>query len=71
MKHPKVSDTLLILPLWALVNDINAEESLIASTALQYFFRFITSDLAHRRELGGGHACADTVFYHIAEDCQG
>lgn len=53
MKQPKVSGTLLILPLLALVNDINAEESLIASTALQYFFRFITADLAHRRELGG------------------
>lgn len=49
----KFSDTLLILPFWAFVNDINAEEILIVSTALQYFFRFITADLAHRRS----HMC--------------
>lgn len=70
--HLILAGILLILPFWAFVNDINTEESLIVLTALQCFFRFIAADLAHRRELsGGGHTCADTVLYHIAEDCQG
>lgn len=30
---------------------------------------FIRADLAHRRKLEG-QICADTVSYHIAEDCQ-
>lgn len=60
--------TLLIPPFWAFQNPL---ESLIVLTAMQYFFKFVTADLAHRRELRGGHTCADTALYHIAEDCQG